>query len=206
MKLLGTREAREFDRLAIEKYGLTLERMMGEAGNRVAEATARLMDDEKLGTVSIFCGPGNNGGDGRVAAKALEKKGLGPFVVEIGDDLDEALESELLVDALFGFGLNRAIKGDALDAVEGINESESLVLSVDLPSGMNADGRVFGECVQADETITLAFPKKAFASGVNRDIAGRIWVGDISAPPGLYKEFGIDREKLFGGEKIIEFR
>jgi len=173
--LFTTAQMREVDRLAILRGTAGIE-LMERAGLVTARcAAARLAPG---GHVAVLCGPGNNGGDGFVAARALAQHGFrvelallgerdrlvgdaalaaarwdGPVVAPDAVDLTVV---DLIVDALFGAGLVRDLTGTAACVVEKINASGRPVLAVDLPSGVDGDtGRVRGAAVRASETVTF---------------------------------------------------
>ncbi len=94
--------------------------------------------------------------------------------------------ADLIVDAIFGIGLTRAVEGVFRDVIELVNASGKKVLSVDIPSGLNSDsGEVLGVAVRAGVTGTLAFPKRGLKTGAGPKHAGKIKVLDISIPRGL---------------------
>jgi hydroxyethylthiazole kinase-like uncharacterized protein yjeF len=152
--------------------------LMLRAGKNVAEAAAGLLRAVDGRKVLVFCGPGNNGGDGYVAARLLREKGFEVEVGALGDPRflrsdaaaahaewggaivpAEQLDprgADLLIDALFGAGLSRALDGAALRIVQKINESGTPALAVDVPSGMDgANGAIGSEAVRAAETVTF---------------------------------------------------
>ena len=152
--------------------------LMLRAGKNVAEAAAGLLRAIDGRKVLVFCGPGNNGGDGYVAARLLREKGFGVEVGALGDPRflrgdaaaahaewggstvpAEQLDprgADLVIDALFGAGLSRPLDGAALRIVRKINESGTPALAVDVPSGMDgANGAIGSESVRAVETVTF---------------------------------------------------
>lgn len=181
--------------------GLTL---MERAGQAVAEAVQRLAP---VGArITVMTGPGNNGGDGFVAARLLAEagytvgvglltardrltgdaafaaaswtgfsKGLSPVVVQ---------ESDVIVDALFGAGLDREIESTAAQTIDAINMSPIPVIAVDLPSGVNGrDGRVMGTAIQAHETVTFFRLKPGHLLLPGRLLCGTITIADIGIAP-----------------------
>src|SRR5208282_2896545 len=152
--------------------------LMQRAGKNVAVAAEVLLRAREGRKVAVFCGPGNNGGDGYVAARLLREQGFAVDVAALGDPRllrgDAAVAfadwggeivpaenldprgADLVVDALFGAGLSRPLDGHALQAVRRINASGTPVLAVDVPSGMDGgNGAVGSECVRAAETVTF---------------------------------------------------
>src|SRR3954470_9277693 len=155
MEVLTTAEMEQADRLAIAG-GSSGFALMLRAGQAVAEAAMDLVEE---GPILVVAGRGNNGGDGFVAATELVARGRSVSVILLceRDTLqgDAALAARgwkgpvlpcnamavgtpaLIIDALFGAGLNRPVKGDAHDIIAAINANGAPVLSVDLPSGIN---------------------------------------------------------------------
>jgi len=211
--LVSAEAMRALDRHTIEKLGVPGELLMECAGRLVAAlAEAELAPGRR---VWVLCGPGNNGGDGLVAARHLHLRGVPVTAVLAADparvcgdaarNLERAERSgvafggprwraepgDVLVDALFGTGLARPLEGEAAAALRRILAARPhcRVLSVDLPSGLDADrGQPLGPCVQADLTVTLALPKLGLALEPGRSLAGRVVVGRIGIAdeaPGL---------------------
>jgi hydroxyethylthiazole kinase-like uncharacterized protein yjeF len=176
--------------------------LMLRAGKNVAEAAADLLRASEGRKVLVFCGPGNNGGDGLVAARLLREKGLG---VEVGALVDPRLlrgdaaaahaewggaivpaeqldprDADLVIDALFGAGLSRPLDGAALRIVRRINESGTPALAVDVPSGMDgANGAIGSESVRAAETVTFFRLKPGHLLLPGRIACGKIRLTEI---------------------------
>ena len=202
IELLTVREMAEADRLTIEAGtpGIVL---MERAGQAVANAAvARLVAG---GRVAAVAGPGNNGGDGFVAARLLAERGYGVRVLLLGDparltgDAAQAAkrwtgvtmladpaglsDADLIIDALFGAGLTRPIDGAVRALVEAINTSGLPILAVDLPSGISGDsGQVLGTAVEAAETITFFRRKPGHLLLPGRLHCGNVSVADIGIP------------------------
>lgn len=158
--------------------------------------------------VAVLCGPGNNGGDGFVVARLLAQAGwpvtlalLGPrdrlsgdarlnsdrwdgSVLALSPDVLEG--AELVVDALFGAGLNRAPTGDARATIEALNLGDAPCVSIDVPSGVHGDsGAVLGAAPRARLTVTFFRRKPGHLLMPGRDLAGEIVVADIGIPSGV---------------------
>ncbi|HEX2483846.1 MAG TPA: NAD(P)H-hydrate dehydratase [Myxococcota bacterium] len=202
--LVGADAMRALDRHTIEKLGVPAELLMECAGRAVAAfAEAELAAG---GRVHVLCGPGNNGGDGLVAARHLHLRGVPVAVAFAGDpgrasgDAARNLEraervgvafgrarfevepGDVVVDALFGTGLARAPEGEAAALIERANAArpQARVVAVDVPSGLDADtGQPLGPCIEADVTVSLALPKLGLALEPGRSRAGRIFVARI---------------------------
>ena len=202
VELLTPAEMAEADRRAVAA-GTPGIALMERAGRAVADALAAR---HPLGTrVFVACGPGNNGGDGFIAARILSERGypvrlalLGAREALTGDaakaaqlyrgevepmKADAVRDAGVIVDALFGAGLSRPLTGRALEAVEAIARAAEAgvpVIAVDLPSGIDgASGEVRGAAVKADETVTFCRRKPGHLLMPGRMHAGQVRIADI---------------------------
>ena len=157
-------QAREHDRRCIEALGIPGVVLMENAARGCAELAMRMLPRARAGRVCVACGPGQNGGDGYAIARHLANAGHAVTIAFLGEpavggdaavmrgvaramglpmrsiDAPDGLPGcDLVVDALFGTGLDRPLQGVALAAVRAVNATGAPVLSVDLPSGMDAD-------------------------------------------------------------------
>jgi hydroxyethylthiazole kinase-like uncharacterized protein yjeF len=178
-ELLSTAEMAEADRLTIAA-GTPGATLMEQAGAAVADAVAAR--HRRGSRVMVVAGPGNNGGDGFVAARRLAERGYDVRVIFVGEpsrlrgDAAQAAKSwkgslsavesgglsdaEVIVDALFGAGLDRPVEGGARSMIEQMNAHGAPVIAVDLPSGINGtSGAVMGTAIDASQTVTF-FRKK----------------------------------------------
>ncbi|MBI5265342.1 MAG: NAD(P)H-hydrate dehydratase [Bradyrhizobium sp.] len=198
MEVLTNAEMERADRLTIAAGtpGFTL---MLSAGQAVAEAAIDLVEE---GPILVVAGPGNNGGDGFVAAAELAAQGREVSVILMSER--ESLQGDaasaargwkhpvlpfnpqaigkpaLIIDALFGAGLSRQVEGEAREMIEAINANGAPVLAVDLPSGINGtSGAVMGTAVNATETVTFFRKKPAHLLLPGRMHCGRVRVADI---------------------------
>lgn len=156
-----------------------------------------------LGHVVVVAGSGNNGGDGLDVARLLHIAGVRVTILNVGNpdhasaehqtqekicqyyqipetsDLAVLKQATLIIDAMFGIGIDRPVTGAYADAIEAINQSKALVVAVDMPSGINTDtGEVMGTAVKADATVTFAFNKVGLTKGNGAEYAGRIVIAD----------------------------
>lgn len=207
--LLSPDEMARADAAAISG-GVSGATLMEAAGRAVAEAVSRRYRQRP---VVVLCGPGNNGGDGFVAARYLQSAGwlvrlglLGAREALKGDaawaarswqGAVEPLSADLLdghplvIDALFGAGLSRAIDGVAARAIDRINDEALAVIAVDVPSGLHGgSGEVMGCAPFAECTVTFfrAKPGHYSLEGLRR--CGVLSVADIGIPPVVLKEIG----------------
>ena len=157
-------------------FPATATELMERAGTAVAIEVLRSYPDARR--VAVVCGGGANGGDGRIAARALREAGL---------DVEETNAPEgydVVIDALFGTGFHGAPRQDAASLIERINACGSPVVSVDLPSGVDATtGEIAGIAVTADVTVTFHGAKLGLVVAPGRFQAGRVAISDIGLEP-----------------------
>lgn len=164
--------------------------------------------------VSIFCGSGNNGGDGFAIARLLSRSGrqvsvfrcfgesasLSPDAAANLEALPSGVENlhwtefdarsrGVLIDAFLGVGLKGALRQDAKEMVQAMNAFVGTRIAVDIPSGLPADGLLEGECVQADTTVTFAFPKLSLLFPEHAFATGALVLADIGISDGEYSSF-----------------
>jgi len=156
------------------EQGHDVEALMERAGRSVADAVVRRYPDVRR--VAAVCGKGANGGDGRIALRVL---------AESGRETSEQLEGDpdLIIDALFGTGFRGEPRPDAAALIERINAAGVPVVSVDIPSGVDAStGEVPGAAVRAEVTVTMHGRKVGLVVAPGRFDAGEIEVADIGLP------------------------
>lgn len=152
--------------------------LMERAGLAVAKLALALQ--RGAGPVWVVCGPGNNGGDGHVAARRLREVGV---EVHVGHEAPQ--RPALVIDALLGLGLNRGPSAELCVTIAAMQTCGAPILAVDLPSGLlAATGQPAGErAVRADHTLTLLTLKPGLFTGEGRAHAGRIWFDDLGISP-----------------------
>lgn len=168
MKIFDVEQLAEADKVTIERQGITSEELMERAAGRVFEEIHARLQGAQL-PIKIFCGIGNNGGDGLVIARMLLEQGYNvtvyvvnysdkrsddflsnynklketsrnwPVIIREKDDFPALSPRDFVIDAIFGIGLNRPLEGLVADIVRHINDSAEFVLSVDMPSGLYSD-------------------------------------------------------------------
>ncbi|MEM6430380.1 MAG: NAD(P)H-hydrate dehydratase [Deinococcota bacterium] len=212
MNLFRAADMRAADQTAIQA-GIASLLLMDAAARQVAEHTWAFAERNGYTHVLVLCGKGNNGGDGYGAARYLAQMELSVHVLELAtddyvllgndtgtmrracvfsvpcetltlDSLTTALTPDcVVVDALFGSGLNRALEGELAELVSCLNDATYPVVSVDVPSGISADtGRVLGPHVRANLTVQLAGAKLASALYPARAAFGEQVIADIGLP------------------------
>ncbi|KAI8824642.1 YjeF N-terminal domain-containing protein [Chytriomyces cf. hyalinus JEL632] len=216
-----------------EKGGFKLEQLMELAGLSVAETAFQLVHERataeagsRSGVVAVLCGPGNNGGDGLVAARHLTHFGLKPIVfvpkrVErepfIGlmtqlrmlgvtvlttlDDIDSVLsDAVLVVDAVFGFSFKGDVRAPFDQVIKALKSHEHKTLSVDIPSGWDVEkGSTTADEFSPHALISLTAPKIC-----SRQFKGRHFIGGRFVPLGVQKEFNIDVPIYAGTQQSVE--
>ena len=181
-----------------EKSAQAAPPLMQRAGAAAAELAARLVSDERK-DVLVLAGPGNNGGDARIAAARLREQFFRVTIVTRPDELPPAARWSLVIDGLFGIGLARDIDGDYARLVDYVNQQRCPVLALDIPSGLDSDtGRVRGRAVRATHTLTFIALKPGLLTLDGPDHCGEITVADLGldtqrasawvASPELFKE------------------
>lgn len=204
---------RLFDAACKRTLKLSIELLMEHAGLAVAEHALSLLPAKKhaASRVVVLVGPGNNGGDGSVAARLLagidgcdvvcccvqpvramsdlgalqlqRAKRAGARVAPLA--MDTLGASDLVIDAMFGAGLSRPLMGRALRAVQMLGDANANVLSIDVPSGMNADtGNPLrdSDCVQAHSTLCLTALKPGMLTAQGQHLCGRITLATLPIP------------------------
>jgi len=182
-------------RAAEERYTGTVEELMERAGNAAARVGLELYPRAQRWTV--VCGGGANGGDGRIAARELERAGKDVRVVDAKAGASDLGDPDVIVDALFGTGFVGEPRPDAAALIEHINASAARVLAIDLPSGVDSStGEVAGAAVRADATITFHGRKVGLVVAPGRFHAGAVHVADIGLDP-------VDTEHRLVGAGIL---
>ncbi|WP_204960066.1 NAD(P)H-hydrate epimerase [Salinigranum salinum] len=224
-----TAEMREIDRIAVEEVGPELLQMMENAGRTLASFARELAD----GPVVILAGDGGNGGGGLCAARhlanhtfdvrvALDRpsaaltgaaatqyrtlEGTDATLVETDVDAAGITEAGVVVDAVIGYGLAGAPRGRATARIDACNAAAAPVLSLDVPSGVDATtGETPGAAVDADHVLTLALPKTGLA-GLAGPVDGALWLADIGIPREVFNRAGIDYVQPFAGRSRVRLR
>ncbi|MFH2137034.1 MAG: NAD(P)H-hydrate epimerase [Candidatus Omnitrophota bacterium] len=214
MKKVTASQMQELDRRAQQDYGIPGLILMENAGLRASETAVFLLKKKSNKKVVIFCGPGNNGGDGFVVARHILNKGLKVKIFILGDEkkikgdalinfiilkkmradiirhqnilkeVNPALKGAgIVIDAIFGIGLNKEVKGVFREVINFINTAGKTVLALDTPSGLcAATGNIFGVCVLAHTTVTFGAAKKGFYLKKGKQYVGKLLIADISFP------------------------
>lgn len=205
-------QIRELDRIAIQERGIPGFELMSRAGAEVFQRITTQWPDVR--SVAVFCGSGNNAGDGYIIAGLALKAGLEVCVYAVsapeklaGDALSayrkyadddgtvlpfqagQAVNADVLVDALLGTGLDRPVTGLYAEAIQTINSHSSPVIAVDIPSGLNADtGNLMGCAVKADCTVTFIGLNQGLFTGQAAEYCGEICYAQLGVPEDVFAE------------------
>jgi hydroxyethylthiazole kinase-like uncharacterized protein yjeF len=212
LPLYTAEQMRELDRTAIEEAGIPGYTLMSRAGAAAWEALRGDWPDARR--IIVVCGTGNNGGDGYVLARLALQANCHVAVLQAGEaariggdaltardaylaaggevhagELAGLPEAEVIVDALFGTGLARALEGEWLATVEAINRAAVPVLAIDIPSGLHANtGAVLGAAVKANRTVTFIGRKQGLYTGQAAEFTGEITFSDLGVPAGTCRQ------------------
>ncbi|MCK5603943.1 NAD(P)H-hydrate epimerase [Candidatus Pacearchaeota archaeon] len=205
MKYLNTNEMMALEKHAFENYPITLEQMMQNAGQAVFEVVMEQIPDQAGNDkkqVLVVAGKGNNGGDALVAARLLREKGIEVTILsEFTEGGFQWDGYSLIIDAIFGFSLKGNPRQPEAKIIEQINCSQTPVLSVDVPSGLDVhDGSIGKPTVKANYTVALGMLKKGFEE--HPDLIGKVYLGDLGIPEAAYRDMGYE-PPLFRGNSTL---
>lgn len=176
MKILSSKQLREADKLTIDKQGISSTELMERAASKVFDEIHKRLEGADI-PVKVFCGIGNNGGDGLVVSRLLIEQGYSvtvyvvnysdqrsddflinydrvknmtrkwPVLIKSAEDFPQINPGDFVIDAIFGVGLNRPATGWVADLISHINKSGAFVLAIDMPSGLMADSHTEGKAI-----------------------------------------------------------
>jgi NAD(P)H-hydrate epimerase len=193
-----------------------------------------LEGDPRGNTVVVLAGRGGNGGGGLVAARRLHNWGANvhvfithsdqyfkgipakqleilrrmgvPVTIGSGMVLRGTVNVDLIIDAVIGYSLGGNPQGEAAEFIRWANAHDAPILSLDTPSGLElTNGQVFEPAIRATATMTLALPKEGLRYETGRGVVGELYLADISVPPDLFGEPGIELEvgAIFAKDDIV---
>ncbi|MBT8126627.1 MAG: NAD(P)H-hydrate dehydratase [Gammaproteobacteria bacterium] len=219
-KLYSAAAVARLDQTAINDYGIPGYTLMRRAGQAVYNALEQQYPDAQ--SILVVCGAGNNAGDGYVFARLAHDHGCTVRVVSLvapdnlaGDarqawqhwqecgetelyhDGATKVQADVIIDALLGTGLTREVEGDWKRLIIAVNRSGIPVISIDIPSGLNANtGVVFGAAIKAELTISFIGLKKGLFTGNARTYSGEVIFDSLGVPAAVYESVTADAELL----------
>ncbi len=216
-----TQQIREFERLAQERFNITGSVMMQRAGKAAFDFLIRRWPQTKK--IAVFCGGGNNGGDGYVLANQAHERGLEVVIWQVGnhdkmsEETREAFDAcvnakieinefnekvplqhpDVIVDAITGLGLQDNLRDEAVAAIKKMQKAQVPIFSIDIPTGINSDtGEVLGAAVHADATMTFIGFKLGLLTGSGMAYSGELVYSDLQLPTELFSYVQPIAEKL----------
>ena len=207
MQFLTSRQSRELDKISASKFGISGKILMGNAGNQIANTVLKFYPDTEKYKILIICGKGNNGGDGFAAALSLKQFNPQVYTIYPPDTLSsdanqyylkciendihiqfqevppESHEFNLMIDAMLGIGIKGKVRSPIAEWITWVNYQQEDVISIDVPSGLNADTGHFDDVVvKADITVTMGYEKTGLFFHPGKNQCGEIVTADIGFP------------------------
>ncbi len=187
-----TEEMLALENLACDKYGVSVNQMMQQAGRSLHDFVVGELPDVKK--ILVLAGNGNNGGDAIVAGEMLTESGYEVTALRVDAPFEEGFDFfpfDLIIDGLFGFSLKGNPRPPMDKIIEQINCSKVPILAVDVPSGMEVyTGKIMKPTIKATYTLTLGMPKKGLDE--NSGYVGEVYLGNLGILPEAYCEKGIE--------------
>ncbi|MCP5416392.1 MAG: NAD(P)H-hydrate dehydratase [Chromatiaceae bacterium] len=219
-------QVRELDRITIEEFGIPGRTLMERAGAAAFALMRERWPDAR--DITLLSGIGNNGGDAYVVARLALEQDYTVRLLQLGDPgrlKGDALESamayrtaggevlpfndglpvrtHLIVDGVFGTGLEREVSGFWRDALEAVNRHPAPVLALDIPSGLHADsGEVLGVAIAADTTISFIGLKQGMFTGRGPDYCGEIRFSALEVPAAIYARQILSARRLDWAQQV----
>lgn len=217
MRVISIEETRNLEKKITEEFHVPPILLMENAGSFIYYFLRNRFENLKNMKIVILCGPGNNGGDALVIARYLYingnipiiltyswEKGLSPLCqiqykllkdleikfLSLEENWEIIKEADLIIDGIFGIGLKKSLDENLKEIIRKINNLKKLVLSIDVPTGIDADsGNIFGEGIKANITVTMFFPKIGFFNLNAIDYIGEIVVNSLGFPNSILEKF-----------------
>ena len=207
MQFITSCQSRELDKIATSKFGISGKTLMGNAGCQVANTVLKFYPDTEKYKILIVCGKGNNSGDGFAAALSLKKFNPKIYMIYSPDTFSvdanhyylecvendihvqfqecppESHQYDLVIDAMLGIGIKGKVRAPIAEWIAWINNQQLDVISIDVPSGLNADtGNLDDNTVKANITVTMGYEKTGLYFHPGKDQCGEIITADIGFP------------------------
>jgi len=213
LKIISGKDVQKLDEHYIEQKGILSFELMEKAAEAFCDWYMKKFERKRA--IAIFCGTGNNGGDGLAIARMLFRQGYKVCVFLYGDTGNASsdfksnlkilpsnivtkeikdfnlkkLEADVIIDALVGVGINRALEGDLLEIVQYLSHFKATKISVDLPSGLPSDAILSGDSFVADYTISFQFPKLSLMYPEHGLNVGELIILDIGIDQSYFEKF-----------------
>ena len=226
IKAITTKQMIEVDRIATEETGPNLFQMMENAGRNLALSALDMLGNSwQNANIVVLSGKGGNGGGGICCARHLANRNLNvTLCITDKNKLGEVplyqrkiyketsgteteiehlqkLKPDLIIDAIIGYSLKSAPRGNALKMINWANKQDTKILSLDVPSGVDStSGKTYGAFIKANRTLTLALPK----TGLLPELTGELFLADLGIPEKVYKTLAIEYESPFGRKYVIK--
>jgi hydroxyethylthiazole kinase-like uncharacterized protein yjeF len=196
-------EVGTLDKRCYEEFSLTEDILMEHAASSMAKFCEEKFEDEN--TILLVCGPGNNGADGIALARLLYKKFDVKLYLPFGaksemaqlqlkrakllgiEELDFVCSCDVVVDCLFGSGLNKDLDEDSIELLKRVNYLDAYKIACDIPSGINTLGQIQSVAFKADTTITMGAYKNSLFSDNAKNYVGEIIVADLGVQREVYE-------------------
>ncbi len=196
-------EVNSLDKRCYKEFALTEDILMEHASSVIANIIEKKYGEKK--TILIVAGPGNNGADGIALARLLYKKFEINLYVPFGtksimaklqlkrtkllgiEEVKSLVKSDIIVDCLFGTGLNKELDKSSQNLLNSLNEMEAVKISCDIPSGINNYGQVTTTAFEANITVTMGALKVCLFTDTAKDFVGEIKVADLGIQRELYE-------------------
>jgi len=228
-------QMREVDRLVAYQYGIQVVQLLENAGRALARVARSLLEGKVLKRkIIVLAGSGKNAAGGMAAARNLHNWGANITValathedalkrsamnqLNILKSMEISIEeanglsiarlknSDLIIDALLGYGAQGAPSAEFASVIGLVNKSKKPVLSLDIPSGMDATtGQVYDSVIMASATLVIAYPKTGLATDGSAKYVGDMWLADVGIPPETFAKAGIEIKNPFIDEDIVLF-
>ncbi|WP_067586265.1 bifunctional ADP-dependent NAD(P)H-hydrate dehydratase/NAD(P)H-hydrate epimerase [Endozoicomonas ascidiicola] len=218
--LYTAEQVRRLDYVAIHEFGIPGFDLMSRAAGAVFLAVQQRWPDAK--SMLVLCGAGNNGGDGYLVAKLAKEAGWSVNVLLLKDpealqgdaktaylacaaanvdirsyDNQPLIKADIIIDALLGTGLTGNVRGDFSEVIQRVNESNSEICSVDIPSGLCSDtGAPLGDAVRADLTVSFIGLKQGLLTGFGPEYCGQLVFDDLGIPPEVYENVASQCQRI----------
>lgn len=214
-------QIREFERLAEERFHISGQVMMQRAGHAAFDFLSRRFPQAQK--IAVFCGSGNNGGDGYVIAQLAHERGLKVTVWQVGqqenmkeeakqafaacqkagvaifpfDEKIDLTQVDLLVDAILGIGVHDLVRDDIVTVIEKMQHTQLPIFSIDVPSGVDADtGQILGTAIHASATMTFIGLKLGLLTGSGTACIGELALNNLQLPTELFSHIEPSAEKI----------